>query len=220
MEETYEEPKPLQTPKHNQAPILAVRCENCIHFAKYRAKQFKDLCSNLGVQEKSRPCSYFFANPFVFKPKQEEFQIFRDMLSDLPKSKLVALLGMVQQEVVTRRTGFEFGDVVYVRVIGEDYLKNYASAIVVAANRTHVYVQGKRRKFTAMLLTESILTPDKWKRKKAALISRNRIRDPKSSQYYNASYARKRSIDETVPTIDQFNKLIKGPEVIRLGKRD
>lgn len=201
-------PLPLEEPKHRQAPALKTRCKNCIHFATHRAEKFKSVCSFLGVKPESRPCPSFFANPFEFKPKQKEFKAFQDLVQDLPKSKITALLGWLQQELITRSSGMEFGEVVYLRTVGDDYLRNYSKAVVISANRKYVFLQGAKKKFTAMVLRSSVLNEKQWKAKRASLISKNKIRDPKAHTIYVQQASTKRSKDYEVPTIDDFAKIL------------
>lgn len=219
----YEIPAPLEEPKHRKGPTLAVRCRNCIHFRRQRAKAFKDVCEKLGVKGESRACSYFFANPFYFKRKEEEFKVFEDMVRDLPRAQVQSLIGWMQQELVTRRSGFAFGQTVYVRMVGDDYLRNYAKGIVVSADKTHVFIQGdeKRVSATMTLMKDSVFSEEKWKKKRAALIARGRVRDPNASKIFSAREARKRTAQEDVPTIDDFNKRVAkvSPKKIKKGRR-
>ncbi len=217
-QENYEIPLPLREPKHRESPILKTRCKNCIHFSTHRADKFKTVCSNLGVKPESRPCTSFFANPFEFKPKEKEFKIFKEMIKGLPKSQISGLLGWLQQEIVTRSAGFNFGDIVYLHTVGDDYLRNYSKAIVVSANRKYVFVQGFKKSFTAMVLRSSIITEKDWKIKKANLIAKKRIRDPNAAKLYKQGFSAKTSKDYEVPTIDDFVKILQSRKAVRVGK--
>ncbi len=183
---------------------LGVRCRSCLFFKSRSHHAYKKPCAELGVKQYSRPCKYYFANPFIFLKNDPEYKLVKKLLVQYAKL-LPDLVGWLNQETATKRTGFSFGQTVYVRMIGDDYLLNYAEATVISANREYIYIQTKN--FTGTFLHASVYTEEQWKRKKKNLIKNKKIRDPKEKEYYKVKKLPK-PIDYDVPTIDKFEKTL------------
>jgi hypothetical protein len=75
------------------------------------------------------------------------------------------------------KLGFSLGQRVFFKIIGADYLSNYASAIVVGATRTQLVLSGVDT-FTAMINISSVLDKEGFESKRLSLVKRNRINDP------------------------------------------
>lgn len=208
MDEVVESPLNLKD-KKRQPVVLGVKCKSCIFYKDRAYQAFKKPCSQLGVKQFSRPCQHFFANPFTFLKDDPEFKLAKKLLIKFGK-QLPSLVGWLNQELATKKTGFSFGQIVYVKLIGEDYLLNYAKATVVSANKEYVYIQGN--KFRGTYLHDSVYTEDEWKRKKRTLVKHKRLRDPKHADYYKIKVTPKKAIDYEAPTIDDFAKVYSKPK--------
>ena len=219
MDEKVESPL---NKEHRKLPvILNVRCGSCIFFKDRAYPAFKKPCHEIGVKKSSRPCTKYYASPFLFMKDSEGFKMLETLTSKFEKD-LSGLVGMLNQVLLTKRYGFSFGQTVYVKMIGEDYLQNYAKATVISANHESVYVQGKKFAKGGTYLHGSVLTEDQWKRKKRNLVKHGRIRDPKAKEYYRVKVSPKKAIEYQVPTIDDFAKTMnkvekkKASDVIRV----
>jgi hypothetical protein len=197
---------PLENKDKRRQPIaLNVRCGSCIFFEDRAHQAFKKPCSTLGVKKFSRPCIKFFANPFHFLQDDPEYKLVNRLLVKYGK-QLPTLVAWLNQESSTKKTGFTFGQTVYVRMLGDDYLLNYAKATVISSSKEQVYVQGKKLGKGGTYLHDSVLTEEQWSRKKKNLIKHKRIRDPKEKEYYKITVTPKKAVDYEIPTIDQFAK--------------
>ncbi|MDE1905764.1 MAG: hypothetical protein KGH75_04865 [Rhodospirillales bacterium] len=185
-------------------PTLNVKCHSCIFFKDRAYPSFKKPCHELGIKKFSRTCEHFFANPFIFLKEDPQFKLATKLFKKYENS-LPSIVAWLNQELATKKTGFTFGQEIYVRMIGQDYLLNYAKATVVSANKEHVYIQGET--FRGTILHESVFTSDQWKRKKKNLIKRKKIKDPLAKTYYKKVTKAKINMDYEVPTIDEFVKL-------------
>lgn len=61
------------------------------------------------------------------------------------------MASLLNQEKATRRQGFRFGQLVYVRMYPGEYMSNYAIATVIQADKDQVYVEGKNRNIRGLL---------------------------------------------------------------------
>jgi hypothetical protein len=210
MEEESTE-SPLDNKDKRRQPVaLAVKCQSCIFFKDRAYKTFKKPCSELGVKQYSRPCQHFFANPFIFLKDDPEFKLAKRLFVKYSKS-LPSLVSWLNQELATRKKGFAFGQIVYVHMIGGDYLQNYAKVTVVSANKEYVYIQGKT--FRGQYLHSSIYDEAAWKKKKRSLERKNLIRDPKHKEYYTHTVPKVKNYE--VPTLDDFVNLVKKTKKVK-----
>jgi len=217
MDEILESPLDNKDKKRKQITIGA-KCKSCIFYKDRAYQAFKKPCAQLGVKQYSRPCQHFFANPYIFLKDDPEFNLAKKLLIKYEK-QLPTLVAWLNQELSTKKTGFTFGQIIYVKMIGEDYLQNYARATVVSANKEVVYVQGDI--FRGTFMHASIFTEDAWVRKKKNLIKHKRIRDPKEAEYYKIKIKPKKAVEYEVPTIDTFAKTItkkKVGKVLRVNR--
>jgi len=216
-----EQPKlPLATnDKKRRAPAIAAKCKNCLFFSNAAYKAFKKPCKTLGVKSFSRPCEHFFANPFEFILNDKRHKLIATLIKKY-EDDLPGIVAWLNQEIYTRKKKFYYGQPVVVRMLGEDYLTNYAQAWVVSANSEHVFVQGK--KFKGTFLHESIILNEDWVRKRAALVKHKKIKDPKAKDYYIISKKRITPKKKELPSKDDFTKTLtakakKQSKVIRIS---
>ena len=204
---------PLDTnDKRRRPPAIAAKCRDCLFFKDGYYPAFRKPCATIGIKHYSRPCSHFFANPFAFMLNEKEHKFVGKIIERYDHA-LGGIVAWLNQEISTRKKGFFYGQPVMVRMIGDDFLLNYAQAFVVSANSTHVFVQGS--KFRCTLLHESIILDKDWVRKRAALLKRKKIRDPKAKEYFTFSRKAAKQKDYVPPSIDDFAKSLS-----RQGKKE
>jgi hypothetical protein len=75
------------------------------------------------------------------------------------------------------KLGYRLGQVVYFRIMGGDFLGNYASAFVVGATSDQLVLAGHDT-FTAIVYPDRVYSTERFELKKAALIKREKINDP------------------------------------------
>ena len=196
-----------EIPKTGVIIPLDVRCGHCYHFDKQRAERYPDICSRLGILKIGRPCVAFMANVNTLSLKNEENHSFAAILEKIPTTRLAAYAALINQERTTRRRGYKLGQVVYVKLLPDDYLSNYAKAWVLLAKKNTVIVQGQKG-FRGSFLQTSVLTEAQFTKKRQALIARKRINDPNYKKYMTALAIKiepKELKDYVPPTIDDLN---------------
>jgi hypothetical protein len=158
-------------------PFLKITCRDCL-FLK-NAGAYKDDKGNL------RPCEYFGtvgqADPcrlFTTNPKNLTFPIGKILkdLSKVPNPDAVVAAFMATRRL--KKFGFKLGQKVYFRVMGNDYLCNYASGYVIGSVQNKIIIEGCE-KHTSQLYSTSILNEETWRKKLAHLLHLNKINDPK-----------------------------------------
>jgi len=193
-----------------------VRCNSCIYFENRAHSKYKEPCNSLGILAKSTPCNKFTPNPAKLNFRSDKIlrQISR-VLAKIGKEHLPLIASVLLRESKTRNKGFNFGQVVYVRIFGDDYISNYRKAYVVFAERKLVYLTGGKNinsetEFTASVGTQYVLSSDQWEKKKSALKAQGKLKDPKLPRYIKVT--KKPSWDYEPPTIDDFWKLALKPQ--------
>lgn len=203
----YEENSEI--PKTGIIIPLEVRCRDCFHFRHQKANGYKDICERLGILPQGRPCAKFLPDAKIFDIEVDDGRNLRTYLGSLPASRLALYASLLIQEKNTRRQGFHFGEMIYVRLFREDYLSNYARAWVIMANSQRVFVQGTDHKFRGNFLRSSILDAEEFIRKKKALISRKQLLDPNLAKYTGWKPNKKLTIDYVPPVVDGVLSLAK-----------
>ena len=198
----------VELPKTGKQVVVGVKCRDCVYFNKNAI--FSDKCENLGIQSFAVPCEKFVIDPnqidFLESPEKKELA---GIIKNLPDRKLAIIAALINQENKTRKKGFYFGQKVYIKIYQPDYLSNYVSAYIIAADKTHVFLQGKKG-WRGTLYHKSILTIGDFKKKKLSIIAKNLIKDPKYSTYCKVKLNKTKMKTELYepPTIDQYAKYI------------
>ncbi len=162
----------IEVPDIRRAPVvLPVQCGQCL-FHKRMATYAKP-CLQLGTPASAETCARFVPDPVLLGPDSGRALRF---LASVRGPVLIAA-AMLQARKIERR-GFSLGEHVYTKVMGDDYLNNYASGYVVGTARDHVVVAGGAG-YSALLLPSSLLNRVGWLAKAKSLIDRDRINDPK-----------------------------------------
>ncbi len=187
-----------------------VKCGGCLYFASRAHSKYKEPCSKLGILATNTPCNKFSADTSQFNFRGDKvLKILSKALSKIGKEHLPAIATILNREAKTRNKGFYFGEAVYVKAFGGDYLSNYRRAYVIYADRKLVHLSGGRNinsenDFTASIGIEFVLHKDQWEKKKASLIAKGLKKDPKLSLY--TTVTKKPDIDYEPPTIDDYWK--------------
>lgn len=221
----------LEMPEEARPITVPVRCGDCIHY--HSLALFSDgrggrkPCSGLGRAERSYPCSHFSANPFGFNALKDDAlaQLYR-IIPRLNRRNVALLAAILGQESRTAAQGFRFGEVVYVRILPDDYLSNYASARVIKANPDHVFLQGGRDGgYHATITRPSVLKLPEWHEKRTFLVREGKLVDPRSKEYFGAVPNKEKlsKPDHVVPTLEEFQNVgltsVSGGPVVDAGRR-
>jgi hypothetical protein len=191
----------------NTSLTCNVKCGDCVFFARHYSPAYKEPCIKLGISSKSKPCKRFSPDAAKLNIRNDvTLRKLSSALRNIGKDNLHIVASILLKEARTRREGFYFGQPVYVKVFGGDYLSNYRKAYVSHVERGLVHLSCGRnindaKTFTASVSPEAVLTVDEWKTKKSRLLSKGMKRDPKLSQYTTLT-GPKIEIDYEPPTID------------------
>jgi hypothetical protein len=189
-------PVPIDINLGKSALTIKQTCGQCIHLKRMAYPAFKKPCIELGIIEESKPCEKFAANPALIKfSDSEHTRNIAKAMRELNDRELKLLAVVINQETRTRKRGFEFGQIVYFRVFGGDYISNYVKAKVVSADRDYVHVQGADG-CLATLYHKSVLTGKEWKKKEFYLLKINKIKDPNRAKYLKAPTKAEREVNK------------------------
>lgn len=176
-------PTPMDVNLNRSALQIKMTCRECIHFKRMAYPSYKKPCLELGITEESKPCENFAPNPanisFTESKRIRQAALVIQDLSDRERKLFAAILN---QETRTRRYKFAFGEKVYFKLYGGNYLKNYVVAKVVWADSKHVHIQGVDG-FVASLHHGSVLKQAQWSKLEFELIRDNKIYDPSRARY-------------------------------------
>lgn len=189
-QETRNTPKPVEFDTSAYPNLVVdVTCGSCLFFKRHAHSKYRGPCNTLGVQEISRPCKVFTPEPISFNFRSEkELRLLAKVLMKISKNHLRLLATMLLREHKTRAKGFKFGQPVWVKVFGGDYISNYRKAYIAHVERDKVYLTaGVNRNidkvFTACVKKTSVLTKPQWLKKKSTLTTKGFIKDPNYKQY-------------------------------------
>lgn len=252
MTDTTDKPKPktksttlMPTPVNfdlKSAITASVKCGQCLYFNRLTNKAYKAPCQTLGVFPKSDPCLRFSADPSLLPIKSDKkMRVFADLIQHFGKDSLQLLATVLNSATRTRAVGLHFGQVVYLRMFGDDYVSNYFRAYVVSARKDVGYaakhegrIEGtvvlsgslaalsnvdddnrsaKKKPWTGSVKLSSILTKDQWKKKLHELRMAGRNVDPKYKDHVTVKP--KITIDYEPPTIDMSSDKLEKRNVIK-----
>lgn len=195
--------------------IPGLACRHCMHFGKeglYEDERDRDRertpCKNLNVLPTSKPCPNFSVDTaeFNFGGVEEPTELLSKLLTGLDEKRLPQFSALMVELYKMRKKGFRFGETVYVRLFGDDYLSNYFAVRVVKvkeviekmyqtssldpqigkqmvrARRIVVYLQGKGN-FRLRLYDNSVLRERDMIAKRKELQSKERLVDPRYDTY-------------------------------------
>lgn len=121
-------------------------CGDCVGFCKEILKD-KKLCNSVGIiTESSKICNKFKPNTYDLIPLIEEgktFEALRTLVRGIPDDKLRIVGAMFMREHLTRNSGYNMGQKVYVRYRGQansNYLSNFFSAYILYADKDMIRV--------------------------------------------------------------------------------
>lgn len=191
--------------------IPGLACRHCMHFLKeglYEDERDRDRertpCKNLNVLPTSKPCPNFSVEPaeFNFGDVEDPTELLSKLLVGLDEKRLPQFAAHLVEMYKTRKKGYRFGEIVYIRLFGDDYLSNYFAVRVVKvkeviekmyqtssldpqigkqmvrARRLVVYLQG-RGNLRLRLYDNSVMREREMVAKRKELQSKGRLVDPR-----------------------------------------
>lgn len=165
---------------------LCMKCGDCIHF-KRGPKRFEKLCKDLKITAGSKACSEF--TPDIYKiNKVGGPQFARDLgliVKDFKGSHFRILSFIFRNLNFIAKTGFRFGQPVYVNLAKEKYecVQSYFKGYVIGASPSgeYLYITSKIGKQSATYIyayPATVLTWKQFKKRSAKLIKEEKIKLP------------------------------------------
>lgn len=143
-------------------------------------------CSELGKIATSKCCTQHKPNPHMLSSSEEDFQAM-EHLYHLMRGRGVKTLKLLAEfvlnEATTRRHGWHFGQIVYVRFGGTgDYMSNFTRGKVVMADSQHVHVIGETGRTYLKLMNEkggrTLYTSAEFRVIRSEMLARHAHTDP------------------------------------------
>jgi hypothetical protein len=151
----------------------------CHHFSRMAHPTYVKPCKDLGILEVSKPCTRFTPDARSLKINNDAAAInLAIAMATVPTSKLKVLAALINREARTRKRGYYFGEVVYMRVIGGDYISNYRKARILFAEKDYLHIEGSVDGFVASVMHSTVLNSKEWAKKKKQLLLEGKKRDP------------------------------------------
>jgi len=173
------------------AVIKGLRCGSCYHFAHYRAADFPETCNQIGITKDAAPCVSYSPSPTGSRMsrKHDAASQLARVMRNIPTSDIPALAAMIAGEHITRKHGFYFGQIVFVRVFaGGTHLNHFAKAFVVRADAQYVYLQGTGKKpWAGKCFHNSVITAKKFRKMRADMERTNNVIDRKAAVFFGGS---------------------------------
>lgn len=172
----------IKASNNPKALSIKASCGSCDHFE--RSPYYGEACNKLGQKRFSKPCAAYKVSPLSVD--------FRDSLSAVHMARLMrsvsvkdlpALATVINNEHITRKHGFYFGQPVFICVFHPGtHLNHYASGLVVSADHKLVYIQGTCG-FRAEVTHGSVISAEDFSVKKAKMLRAKKITCPKAAKY-------------------------------------
>jgi hypothetical protein len=176
-------PEPLSINLSACTLTIKTNCGGCRHFNRMAYPEYGIVCEKKGILETAKPCVRFSPDPRQIKFKNDaDLVALAKALANVSKNKLPLLASLINKESRTRKQGWCFGEICYIRIFGEDYISNYRRSRIISADSQYVTIEGKGG-FTASLTKSSVLNARQWKKKKRELEAAGKITDPNYSKY-------------------------------------
>lgn len=198
-------------------PQIKASCQDCVFYNTQST--YAKPCKQLGVLAISKTCKRFTVNPYLIDfNSSKPSNLIRELISSLSKKDIHLFANVINQEYRTRKYGFYFGQEVMIRVFVGDYISNYASALIINANKYNVYIQGSNG-FHGMILHKNILTMEEWDKKRKSLLKRGLIKDPDYKKYttWKADLKDLKKEDYTPPSIGKIKSKGKSKKARRIS---
>lgn len=193
-------PEPVSIPLNKTALTINVRCGSCKFFKRIPNPAYGDVCTEKGVLDSSKPCMRYCVDPDQIHIKESEhIDALVQILEGISDKELSLVTALFNREHITRKRGFRFGMVVYLRPFGDDYVSNYRRAKVISADRTYVHIRASDGWIGSVYLS-SVLKPSEWKTKKAQLERAGKITDPNYKKYFHIKTKAEVDIDKFLTT--------------------
>ena len=152
--------------------VIPITCANCVFFK--RLAVLKLPCYELGTAPAAKTCHRFVPDPVQMDTPE---RLVRALVAIAGAKRPVLAAAAAAGSKRISKLGFILGQRIFFRVMGGDYLSNYASAIIVGATRNQIVVSGQDT-FTAIVYTSNVLNKEDFENKRKRLVAANKINDP------------------------------------------
>lgn len=152
--------------------IVPIKCSDCIFYK--RLAILPKPCQELGTPPSATVCHRFLVDPTKFGDGEVFAKLYRTIAR--VKSKSLVAASLLAAKKVAKHN-FTLGARVFFKVLGADFMNNYASGIVVGATRDQILIAGTEN-FSALMYPNAVLTDVDWEKKRERLIKTNKINDP------------------------------------------
>jgi hypothetical protein len=153
-------------------PTIPIKCGDCVFHTNLAT--YGRPCSELGTLSAAKTCARFVADPAQLGEAADVGPLLR-AIAGVRNGAMVASIVLSSRKV--GRLGFRLGQTVYFRVMGGDFLCNYARAIVIGASGRDLVLSGVQT-FRALVGASQLMDRDAWEVKRARLVKAGRIDDP------------------------------------------
>jgi len=163
-------------------------CGECVGFkCEKLIAENKQVCSKIDKTSTTKACTHFIADPKPLQPimKRDSFDALVALIQEVPDDALRSLASMLYNEKKTRRTGYFFGQKVYVRYRGAanaDYLSNFMIARVMSVNSEYIRLTSQDGKCNLTFLKKNcqdhILSTEDFNAVRTRMLARGRLVDP------------------------------------------
>lgn len=195
----------------SSALTMSLRCKDCRFHQTLIAPGNAKPCTSLGIISEARPCDKFKVSHRSVTLAPDKLASFNEVVAGIPASQLKVIAAHLNQEVVTRKNGFKFGETVYILVLGGDFLHNYRRAVVLSADNEFVYVTGRFDRFYGALKHSSVIKLEKWEAKRKQLILSKSFVDPNHTKLWHVKATGQVSSYDP-PDIDTAMKQVEAAE--------
>lgn len=160
----------------------AFRCGACLHFRQHAHKHKDTVCAEIGVKQYAIAPRCFTPDVTKIAPNAQLLAQLTALINSYTPQQRHILLGVLRNN---RKRRISFGQKVYFRAIGKDYISNYLSGYclgyssagdLIVAGSPDVKTAG--RMYTAYLHEDSVMLPQAWRAKREDLIRKGRVNDP------------------------------------------
>jgi len=161
----------------------APRCGECLHYKNQPLRGNKVVCSKIGIRSFAEAPKCYTPDVTKLCGNSDQFVQLAALVSSYSPSERRIVASLLKQRSGT----LKFGQKLYFKALGGDYLSNYLSGFFLCYTRSKEIVlcgDSDKRKRGHMVTaifddSTSLLTSKEWKIKQKELIEKNRIEDPK-----------------------------------------
>ena len=173
-------------PKPNPASQkVSITCGDCVFHSRLRLAGAATPCAGMGCPTSRATCLSYVPNVFSdAMGEAADSKALREALNAVPDAAVASMAMALTDVARLRAAGFKLGQMVYFNVSGQvgasrDFVSNYYRARAMYLNKDGaLMLSGKG--VTAIVAPDTALSESEWKAKRAKLIAKGAIFDPKS----------------------------------------